>query len=476
MAILNAAYSAAGFAYRNRRSISRAYSFGRAAIRGISRGRSVLRRNRSNSNAMSISRGPPPAHRRPLRTKQYAAVKGNVGTPHNRVYKTTGRTKPPFTKGSKRVANQLLKYQKLGVVHVDEVQGTINDADCVYLAHMSYCQLDMIKYAVEALVRKLFHDIAKFKCDSLMQEIPGQSITDASSTWVVKLITQKLSDGTTGVQLSHDVPDNGTIQSVAAIFYPEFVTWSSGYTSGATTGSNENTLELAKFQLYRQDFNVTSQAKFCGELDLRDLQFHYYAKSELKCQNRSLSATGATGGADATDISNNPLIGYLYNFKGVPKSANANMADLEKFNNTAAQKGVMLIRGGALAGSSLTGGNNFKEPPLPRTWKNCTTASKVSLDPGDIRKGVCSVTKSENFLQFLKTTHFQQGTAELSVTWGKMPTQMIALEDMLNVNTVATISVAYECNRVSGCYLTTIKRAHVIQQQFAQASTYNNQP
>lgn len=383
-----------------------------------------------------------------------------------------GRYVGRFKKTKRRTADTLLKYQKYGVVHVDEVQGSVDDPNCVYLAHMSYDQLDMIKYASEALIRLLFRTCMKLNCDSLDQEIPGLSYVNAGSTWYVRLMGNQQVDGSMNILVSHTVVDNDTVAIVAATFYNEFVKYSSGFSSTATTGSNDNGVELVKLALFIQDADgQTTTGKFQGDIDLRDLRMHYTSKSELKIQNRT---PGDNGSTDSDNISNNPLSGWMYDFKGIPKSANINMYHLESFLKVATQKGVMLTRAASLA-STIVGGGSFREPPLPRSWKNCVKASKILLQPGDIKKGVCSVTKNENFLQFLKTTRFQQGAVDdLAVTWGKMPTQMIALEDVINLDTSYKVTCAYEVNRVSGVYFTRIKRSHIIQQKFDQGATYNN--
>jgi len=386
--------------------------------------------------------------------------------------RSTSRYVGRFKKTRRRTADSLLKYQKLGVVHVDEIQGSVDDPNCVYLAHMSYDQLDMIKYATEALVRLLFRKCANLNCDSLDQEIPGLSYADSGSTWYVRLMGHQIVDGSLNILVTHTLVDNDTVSKVAATFYNEFVKYSSGFSSTATTGSNDNAVELVKLALFIADADgASTYSKFQGDIDLRDLRMHYMAKSELKIQNRTLSDTGSS---DAENITANPLSGYMYDFKGIPKSANVNMYHLEAFLKVATQKGVMLTRAGSLS-STVVGGGSYKEPPLPRSWKNCKKASKVLLQPGEIKKGVCSVAKRENFIQFLKTTRFQQGNvADLAVTWGKMPTQMIALEDVINLDQAQKVTCAYEVNRVSGVYFTMIKRAHIIQQKFDQGTTYNN--
>jgi len=377
-----------------------------------------------------------------------------------------------FKRTTRRSADTLLKYQKYGVVHVDEIQGSVDDPNCVYLAHMSYDQLDMIKYATEALVRYLFRVCMKLNCDSIDQEIPGLSYVNAGSTWFVRLMGHQIVDGSLNVLVTHTVVDNDTVATVAATFYNEFVKYSSGFSTTATTGSNDNAVELVKLALFIQDADgATTNAHFQGDIDLRDLRMHYTAKSELKIQNRTLSDTGSS---DAENITHNPLSGWMYDFKGIPKSANINMYHLESFLKVATQKGVMLTRAASLS-STIVGGGSFKEPPLPRSWKNCKKASKILLQPGDIKKGVCSVSKKENFIQFLKTTRFQQGNVtDLAVTWGKMPTQMIALEDVINLDQAQKVTCAYEVNRVSGVYFTRVKRSHIIQQKFDQGATYNN--
>lgn len=442
----------------------------RPASRSVSRGRSVTR-SRSAIAGPSTSKAAsrPPSYRassnRSLSRVSSFGWMNRLTAPKRAVrFNTTGSSGGRFRRTTRRTANTQLSYQKKGCCHVQEIHGTISDPNCVYIAHMSFDQISMIKLALQSMFRKLFDDVADIKLDSPDQKIPGQTSFDGDNTWNVKLIGQYSSNGTTAVIQSTNTSSTETLATLAGSFLDQFVKFSSGYTTTLATGNDGNTLEFTNLQLFYRDngglSGLAEKLMFKGELAIRDLTLHYFGKSALKIQNRTLSSIGDN---DQDAVDNNPLIGYMYDFKGIPKSANVSLKNLEKFEAVTTHFGVALTRAADMSGQ--VGGSNYAEPPLPRQWKNCVKASRIKLEPGSIKVGYCSVYKVKNFVQWLKKLRYQASNS-IAVSWGNMPCQLIALEDMINVNAENNINVAYEVNRDMGCYMTIKSKAHIMQQTY----------
>lgn len=352
-------------------------------------------------------------------------------------------------------------YANKGVVRTSEVIGVVADPDCVYITHTAVDGYKLVEVAVQALVRKLFEKLG-YRITNVDEVLGHISISDAKD-WQIELTQIAGKTGVESVLGTHVTVAGSTVRTVAAAFLTNFMQFSSGFTTTPGVGSASNDNRLHRFILYGQDFNVTRQPVFECELRLADETMCVYGKSELKIQNRTLSATGST---DTNDISNNPLLGRSYMFSEIPK-----MRDKTAFalNSLPIANGVQLVR------STTIGNTTFKEPPLPQLFSNCKKSSVIRLEPGHIKHSFCMFKKSMKFMTFLEKIKLQYGSGTEFLNYQSMfPCEMFAFEDLINVNVSQNISCAYESNQTVGVYFKTA-RAHAGVSTF-DSQTYNNVP
>ena len=220
--------------------------------------------------------------------------------------------------------------------------------------------------------------------------------------------------------------------------------------------------------MYIRDESVSQYWRFQGELNLKNEVVHMFSVSEMKIQNRSLAASGS----ESTEaVSNNPLVGRLYDFKGgVPRSRTMDCAPLEYIGVS----GVVLAR--AAQFDANLGGVTYKEPPLPKLFSNCVGASMIRLDPGSVKQDKMVVKYNKPLLTFLKKMGDPISYAtNNNYKWLIGKCRLFALEDVINVNATAKIEIAYEVNREYGCFLTTMKPAHA-QGDYQQITVNNETP
>lgn len=343
----------------------------------------------------------------------------------------------------KGIYDKFMKYNRTGIVAVNETIGSVTDADCVYIFNEAINSRDLIHMIVRAMVRKLFE---KAGIRITGPADPVMAIDGGGSTvnFTVRLTTQ---NNVSGVQTHRDFTLlTGTTFTVLCDWFTNNY---EQYCSGHGELSNANMDELLVLRLLKGVAGtIVANHDVRSELYFNETFIDILGESELKFQNR----TKATGGSnDAEDINNNPLVGRSYLFKGVPKpKANGyNVAgtngSMVYFERMTYNKGLATF-GGNSPGQDLT----MREPPMPQQFWNCYKSGKVRLEPGAIKKFYNRAYKSGNVLKILKAIRLQlDATAQFS-TYSIFPVQMIALEDVINANAAENISVQYECQRKLG--------------------------
>jgi len=189
-------------------------------------------------------------------------------------------------------------------------------------------------------------------------------------------------------------------------------------------------------------------------IDLTNEFVRFKTTASLKIQNRTLSTSGS---GDAEDVSANPLQGLRYDLtNGMPRWRDNSLTGLANvFGQVFDSQGVLLIRG---AEFTTTASAVNREPPNPKMFANCKKSAKVILQPGDIKKCDIVFKKNALLIDFLQAIGAGAGSSALRPNTraiGKM--SLFALEDMINVNALQNISIAYEVNRVFSAYCTTGK-------------------
>jgi len=364
------------------------------------------------------------------------------------VYRTTGSYKGKFRKG-RNSKSPFTKYIAKGFVHTTEVNGTLGDPDVLYVGHSAISGAQALEFVAMSLLRKLLWDISRLSIDNVVTPLYG--IAGSAVTYQFNLYTTN-PDTIAEAQISYNTVASDSIFTIVGNVAGGVTgTWSGLMTAlqAYATGASEampTRLEVAKL-----DFSTLGTTyRILGQLNLMNTSCHLYSESELKIQNRTL---GADASADATDVTNNPLVGRSYQFRGgVPYI---------KTNNIEG-RAVLLDRMLDNTGSLLARGASFthlayREPIEPKMFVNCVKSSKIRLEPGAIKMDKLNWKKSMAFLKFIKLIYSDTRIGNNYTLNIPGKCSIIALEDIINVNAAQNIALAYEINRKVGVYLTTGK-------------------
>lgn len=388
---------------------------------------------------------------------------------------TRGQYRGKFKKGRKRVALRSVKYASNGFVDTQEVSGIVNDPDCVYLTH-SAIEFD---YQISLIARCLIRKMLK----AVMNVNPGteDEPLDIDPT-VVSAAGLRFEcveiDVVTGIKYVTvwDSVVGSSIESLAnnsqfTILLRRQSTGTFVDSALPADGSNiSNARKWIELNCYQRGYNSTNPDDLMlrHRIDIELETVHMYVKSSMKIQNRTRAADGST---DATDVGNNPIVGYKYDFKsGVPQ---CKVDGAWKLNSVRATGAVGIVRAAELP-------NAFKEPPLGSVFSNIKKAVKIRLQPGDIKEGSINYKANMKLVPYLQKLHrrvtFFSGLADAYLQRDSIgPSQMYAFEDVINVNASELIQIGYEVNREIGMYITSGRKT-VSLGKFQQLSINNQTP
>lgn len=364
--------------------------------------------------------------------------------PGARNYKwhTTGKYVGPFKKVTKRGARTAFDaYNKVGVVHTSETIGSVTDQDCCYIMNEVINSRDLIYYIVCAMIRKLIEK-AGFRVEGIDSCPFDKDAGDSNEVnYHVQLVTHNYQTGAATVR-DYKVLAGNTFGVICDDFRNSFEQYCSGHGELAL----ENMDEPYKFVLWQGPDDGTG-ANIRSVMIMNETFIDLFGTAEMKVQNR----TKATGGSeDAENVNNNPLQGWSYLFNGVPKAkANGREAAVSQPATLVFER-MQYPNGVTSFGIGVGTSPDFKEPPFPKMFWNCVKASKIRLEPGNIKSFTAAKRRSGNVLKILKTIRLQLNIPGTYSTYSVHPVQMIALEDVINANAAETISVQFEVERKLG--------------------------
>lgn len=360
-----------------------------------------------------------------------------------------------FKKGTRKGAK---KGGKFTTVATNEVSGTVVDANCVYIVHTAADSYQVIRYMMQEMIRKVMAR-AGFIVHSPTEAFQSNQGLVSTVGFTIRIYEQQNALNALADIASHTFGASETLLTLTNILIPAFINFSSGATSTSGTGNDFNGSE----PIYMCLFDNKTIETLVATVDFREEKIEMYSKSLLKVQNRTLSGDG-TAGTD--NVNANPLTGYSYTFNGVPKAKPKTMF---AFNRIQTNLGVALIKG-----SSIGTEPALREPPLPRVFWNCKKAAKLTLQPGSIKTAVCSDKIVGNILTILKRIRHQNTAApEFEICYSPFNHQMIALEEMINVDPEESITVSYEVDRKIYIKSTTKRSPGTAMANYTQ-STLNN--
>lgn len=363
-------------------------------------------------------------------------------------------------KKPRKLSKKPNKFQTKGFESTTEVIGTVADPDCVYLGASAVSTMTAIECAAHALLRAVFEKCIGVPITNIKTPLQGYYNSafpfNNADGFRLQLTYMQVNSLTGEREVTYETGVSDSIYSIVGQQSQGVnPTWSTLMLklrdwARRTSPSDINTEVPLRLNVYRRDGNVTNFYMGSGGIDLRGVRVHYSTSVAFKVQNRSLSAAGSSN-TDTVDA--NPLQGYLYEFKGgVPMFKNLDQASgTLRLNRMFDASAVLTARAATMTGP----GEVNKEPPNPRFWANCAKASKVKLEPGEVKKHFFTWSTTDRLLDFLRKINQEtdNGTIIQTVnTPGKCV--LFALEDMINVNATNNIAVTYEVNRVDKCYIT----------------------
>lgn len=319
------------------------------------------------------------------------------------------------------------EFVQKGMTTTVEAHGLIDDPNCCYVMHSAMAYKPIIKLIAYSLARKLFVR-ADFFPTSLVETIPTLGLNCDSLTMVIhdQFFISMNSYTPTGT-------GDCTIGSFGAVIATELFK----YTKQQASPDDRRVPTWITLQQTASDTGGANNNKIhLSKLCLLDEVLYLKATSDMKIQNRSNSASGS-GSVD--DVSNNPLVGRAYTFNYLPKAYNP---ALDQFSHIDSDYGVKLLRADEFTMPS--GGNYMKEPPIPKIFRNCKKSSVVRLEPGQIKHYMLKEVVQKNVLKWLEGIAFN---IEQLVSRLNCQVNLIALEDVINVNEEQLITLAYECEK-----------------------------
>lgn len=353
------------------------------------------------------------------------------------------------------------KAIRKGFENVTNVNGTISDADVIYMGFNTISALNAVETVFQALLLKLFRSCVGMCIENIHEKLQGYA---AALGWNADGFRLQLVyvDPNTGIQgtKEYDTVATDSIYTIVGDVNQAIAgTWATIITDLAAFACGQQNNALAtqspvRLNIYRHDGNVGSFWLGSGGLDLRDEIVHFHSDIYVKYQNRSLSV----GGSDnAQSVSSNPLEGYQYVFNGPPKlhsitgvQSAAGVRLLENVNDT---YGVVTMLGGDTAASTSV----FKEPVRPQVFQNCAQSSRFKMQPGEVQTKSIRWNCSLPFFKLLQKLHPMFATSVNPRPGNRMGGKvlMIGVSDMVNVNALEKIHIAYECKRTMSAYVTT---------------------
>lgn len=368
-------------------------------------------------------------------------------------YAGDGTYKGSFGRRRRNFGKTMLPYNRDGVVETSEISGTVSDPDAVYLINHVVPPYKVIKMLSRSIFRKLF-EMANIRITGLDDVLSDPAGSGPSADSFLIEYGSATSGGTitTGTV---SLANTDTLRTVAdsSTFVNWLLNYSSGYDNSSAAGNTSNLFTPAYLKLYTTHAagaELVQQAL----IHLSEVTVDMVAFSEMKCQNRMLGAIGDPApAAESDNVGANPLQGIQYMFQGVPrpKQLLEGVATTKglRFSQLSVDDGIKFISGAACV-------NDFKEPISPQFFWNCKSASKIRLNPGEIKSFYARASRKMGFLKLLKALRVQYGVStavaynNFETNYSIFPCQMISLEDLINVNANHNISVSYELERTIG--------------------------
>jgi len=365
------------------------------------------------------------------------------------------RSKRPAKRRSKRVVKGENFYARRGAIATLEVSGSISDSHCAYLGHASFAVGQAIEMCSIAIARRIFKEGIGYEADNLKSVIPyrtsGADQFSDGGTLIVKKVNI---DSGVKSTVAYIIPPNATLTDVGgwlSLNVMQYISAQAGVGTGDTPPVDRSTRWLW-IQLVDIPTGHTRT-----HIDLTTMMVDLYSRSELKIQNVTIPATGAT---ETDNVANVPLIGRHYEMSHwQPVTSDDDMVVLNRLNQ---DTGVLGVEIKPTSGSLPQQYETWREPPPSKAFLNCKRSSKLHLEPGTIKNHISSLRSSMSLERFLQAIHIRRNnTSNRSVSIGRF--DLFAFERMIQLAGDLPLKINYECNYFTGVAVTHRNRTAIMQ-------------
>lgn len=325
-----------------------------------------------------------------------------------------------FKKGSAVTTNSD-KYSVPGFVEKLEWSGTVKDEvnQVVYVAHTTLPAQTVAYATMKSLVKKLLIE-AKHSIKNQKEIIcAGQYYYSQISLYY------KVKDGDVVTEKIFAITTSTTFEDVSNAMFNWFMSLS----------ETSNLPNQLLFLRYYVNVALTGTALLLqAELDLSTAKIQLYGKSQLKIQNRTVTAASNN---NADDVDNVPLDGRSFEYAtnstiyrdfGEPTTATVGAI------TTSPYFGV-LPTFSAATGPVTTGTSMYADMPDRTQFIGCKKMAKTQLDPGTIKTSVLNDTVTMPLNKLISTIFGRKpntGTGRTNQYWiGR--TRLFAWEKMINI-------------------------------------------
>jgi len=357
-----------------------------------------------------------------------------------------------------------------------ELYGQVDDTDCVNIWHSNFIAFQAAKVLTGALLRSLFRK-AGIEIGNQEQEIPLLS-TISSAGFRIGYTNRNPVDAALTTDY-YPIVENSAFWSVvdghmaAGRMGNQFLqymldvaeNWKEPYTLGLYSGTGVDS---------------GTDTRLHALITLQDEFIVYQAMSTLTVQNRTAGSSAVNADFNADRIDNQPIKGYLYEFKnGDPRlktsmGSNTGIAWNRDFlYNTGDLEGIRTFRGSNLP---TIGSKLMAEPVQATIWKNIHASSKVFLEPGHMKKATIVSMYKHRLAEMLKKFRIDVSGVPVGVNPGTCysklsshKSQLVSLEEVLHTPSTNLVTCLWEAENKVGAYTYTQKLKGVLKSEYSTA-------
>jgi len=341
-------------------------------------------------------------------------------------------------------------YAERGITYDVETNGSISDANCVYLGHCSFSPWYLVKCTMQALMRKLF--CAAFRDwspTSISDVIPLSNFGTSSNGFQLRFTSVNAATGlSTNTDVTLGLSETIETLSENTVIIGLFVSAATQFGFKLT-----NVVLCSSFDSGLIGAGGYFNRNTLATLELDTAVVSYFSKSDLKVQN--VTVPDATN-LESTDVNNVPLVGRLYNLN--TPYPNTKRAHPLKLNWVNADTGMCSHYAGDPS-SNNQAALALKEPPAPGFFYGCKSSILARLEPGSIKKSVVTSSRSMPLNAFLRAVSYTNAVgipANNNITTTTLGgSKVLALERVISVQGTLPIKCFYENNVSMGVYIST---------------------